>query len=112
MPTTYAADHFVPGDAVRSHLFGFGRVVSGGLDPVVQFLDGRESRLSVEMLEVVTEQQFREIVGNMAVIEVWLHLRTLNTRSGIAIIRQTLRAYGELLYGTWPAESNCSPALS
>jgi len=95
MPT--AADRFLPGDAVRTHLYGFGRVVSGGRDPIVRFTCGRECHVTGESLEVLTEQRFREVVANRAVIEVWLHLRTLDVRAGIEIIRSTMRWYGELL---------------
>ena len=90
---------FMPGDAVRSFLYGFGRVVVGGRVPAVRFVSGIERRIDGDDLDIVGEAEFCDTVANIGVIEILMHFRTEGARTATWFARGVVREFGELLHG-------------
>lgn len=75
---------FYAREYVRSRLHGLGQVVESGDDPVVQFLDGRESAVPGETLTVVPEEVFASELENRLMVERWLSYRVYGIKERAA----------------------------
>ena len=56
---------FHEGAHVRSPFHGYGRVLVGGPDPVVGFLDGRKCRVAGDTVTVIPDDEFVAVALNM-----------------------------------------------
>jgi hypothetical protein len=73
--TSPSEQRFYVDDCVRSPLDGYGRVISGGTEPTVRWLDGRTCKISGETLTVVPGDEYDAVLENMIMWEDYSHRR-------------------------------------
>lgn len=73
-PARRTPRRFLVGEAVRSLFHGLGRVVRGGLEPIVQFYDGPRHRILGETLKPIPEAAYEAETANREVIERFLDI--------------------------------------
>jgi len=66
---------FIDFDCVHSHRDGYGLIVRGGRNPVVRWLDGRESRVCGNALKLVSDRKYAAVVRNRLAVEDWTYRR-------------------------------------
>jgi len=66
---------FVDHDCVHSTFHGYGLVVRGGRNPVVRWLNGRESWVCGNRLRLVSNRKYASVVRNNYAVEAWAYRR-------------------------------------
>jgi hypothetical protein len=102
--TSPSGHRFYVDDCVHSFFHGHGRVVSGGPDPVVGFLDGQKCWVASDNLRAIPDDEFIVVALNLLALEFLLHLYVYRTPL------TTFPPYSGRLYSSDPA-ATMAPAF-